>query len=440
MKPIVAIVGRPNVGKSTFFNKITGRRVAIVEDTPGVTRDRIYEDAEWCGHEFSLVDTGGIDPNTTDVILSQMRTQAMLAMDTADIILFFTDVKDGLLPADFEVAQMLRHTKKPVILVVNKVDSTKDEHAVYDFYSLGLEKVYAISAGQGLGLGDLLDEIVSYFDGWEKNEEESAFKIAVVGKPNSGKSSLVNKIIGEERTIVSDIPGTTRDAIDTRVTINGEPCILIDTAGMRKKARIEDESIERYSVIRSLTAVKRADAVIVMIDASEGITEQDVKIAGYVHEEGRACVIAVNKWDLIEKDTYTVNSFTKDIKNALSFMPYVNIVFISAKTGQRLDKLFELTKSAFNNANKRLTTGILNDCINEAISVTQPPSDRGRQLKIYYATQVSVMPPYFLLFVNDQTLMHFSYMRYLENYLRKTFDFSGTPIRLSLRERDSKEK
>lgn len=438
-KPFVAVVGRPNVGKSTFFNKITGKRISIVEDTPGVTRDRIYADAEWLGHQFTLIDTGGIDPDSSDEILIQMRHQAKLAIDIADVILFFVDAKQGLVPADYEVADMLRRAKKPIITVVNKAETKIDEQNAYDFYALGMEQLFTVSSAQGLGLGDLLDEVIKNFP--RTNEEQGeAIKIAVVGKPNVGKSSLVNTVIGEQRTIVSDVAGTTRDAIDVPFTRDGVDYILIDTAGIRKKARIEDESIERYSVIRSFAAVRRADAVIVMIDAVEGITDQDVKIAGFVHEEGKPCVIAVNKWDAVEKDTYTTNKFDKDIAADLAFMSYANTVYISAKTGLRLPKLFDELHTARENNLKRITTGLLNDCISEAIEIVSPPTDKGRSLKIYYATQVSVAPPYFVIFVNEARIMHFSYLRYLENYLRKSFDFTGTPIKVVARNRSNKDQ
>ena len=435
-KPLVAIVGRPNVGKSTFFNRISGQKIAIIEDTPGVTRDRIYADAEWLSHEFTLVDTGGIDLSTDDVILAQMREQAQIAIDSADVILYFVDAKEGLVAEDYEVADLLRRTDKPVITVVNKADNKKDEENAYDFYALGLGDVIPISAGQGLGIGDLLDEVVSHFGEYERGEEDETFKIAFVGKPNVGKSSLTNKILGENRTIVSDIPGTTRDAIDSYFEKGEVKYTLIDTAGMRKKGRISDASIERYSVIRTLNAIRRADVVVLLIDATEGITEQDVKIAGYVDYEGKPVVIAVNKWDAIEKDTYTTQLYNKKIDEQLDFMPYAKRVYISAKTGQRIDKLFELTKEAKENNEKRITTGLLNDCIRDAITAVQPPSDKGRRLKIYYATQASAKPPAFILFVNDIELVHFSYKRYLENYLRKTFDFSGTPIRIIIRQRN----
>ena len=435
-KPFVAVVGRPNVGKSTFFNKIAGKRISIVEDTPGVTRDRIYADAEWLTHEFTLIDTGGIDPKSTEVIPLQMKMQAELAVDIADVILFFVDAKQGLVPADYEVADLLRRAGKPIITVVNKADTKRDEQAMYDFYALGLDNLFAISAEQGLGIGDLLDAVVSYFDETDDEAQAEVIRIAVVGKPNVGKSSLVNTIIGEQRTIVSDIAGTTRDAIDVPFERDGINYVMIDTAGIRKKARIADKSIERYSVIRSFAAVRRADAVVVMIDALEGITEQDVKIAGFVNDEGKPCVIAVNKWDAVDKDAYTINKFDKDIAADLAFMSYAKTVYISALTGQRMSKLFELLNVARENNRRRITTGLLNECISEAVTMVEPPSDKGRRLKIYYATQVAVAPPYIVIFVNDGRLMHFSYMRYLQNYLRKSFDFSGTPIKVVARNKN----
>ncbi len=432
-KPFVAIVGRPNVGKSTFFNRIAGKRISIVEDTPGVTRDRIYADAEWLTHEFTLIDTGGIDPGSNDEIRKQMKLQAALAVDIADVILFFVDAKQGVVPADYEVADILRKAKKPIITVVNKTDTKKDEMSMYDFYALGTDSLFAISAAQALGLGDLLDEIIAHFPKKDEDEQTQAVKIAVVGKPNVGKSSLVNRIIGENRTIVSDIAGTTRDAIDVPFTQNGTDFVLIDTAGIRKKARIADKSIERYSVIRSFAAIRRADAVVVMIDAVQGITEQDVKIAGFVHDEGKPCVIAVNKWDAVEKDTHTINKYNKNIESDLAFMSYAKTVYISALTGLRIDKLFGELASALENSRRRITTGLLNECVSEAVTMVEPPADKGRRLKIFYATQVAVSPPYIVLFVNDGKLMHFSYLRYLENFLRKSFDFSGTPIRVVAR-------
>lgn len=437
---IVAIVGRPNVGKSTFFNRLCGKRTAIVEDTPGVTRDRLFGDAEWLNYRFTLIDTGGIEPASEDVILVQMRRQAELAVDAADVILFFVDAKEGIVSSDYQVADILRRSDKPVLVVVNKVDSQKDEESLFDFYALGIGEVFGISCAQGLGLGDLLDEVVRYFKPVDKEEQlgEKPLQIALVGKPNVGKSSLTNRILGEERTIVSNIPGTTRDAIDTPFTKDGKDYVIIDTAGMRKKSRIADSSIERYSVIRSLMAVRRADVVVVMLDAEQGITEQDVKIAGYVHEEGKPVVIAVNKWDAIEKNTYTVEAYNKSISQAIAFMSYAPKLYISAKTGLRIDKLFALIHQCHENGSRRITTGLLNDCIREAITASEPPTDKGRRLKIYYTTQVAVLPPTFVLFVNDQTLLHFSYRRYLENYLRKTFAFSGTAIRILARERNEK--
>ena len=434
-KPLVAIVGRPNVGKSTLFNKICKRRIAIIEDTPGVTRDRIFQDAEWLGYQFVLVDTGGIEPESEDIILAQMRRQAEMAMEAADVILFLTDAKAGLVSADYEVADMLRRTDKPVVLAVNKVENKHDQESVYDFYNLGIGAVHEISAEQSLGLGDLLDEIVSYFDRVQEPEEDATY-IAIVGKPNVGKSSLANKILGQQRSIVSDIPGTTRDAIDTPFYRDGKKYILTDTAGMRKKGKIERDSVERYSVIRSLAAVRRADIVLTLIDAEQGITEQDVKIAGYVDEEGKPSIIVVNKWDAVEKDTYTIEKYKKDIEVDLAFMTYAPQIYISAKTGQRVDKLFPLMEQCLENANRRISTGLLNDCIREAIAAAEPPTSGGRRLRIYYATQVSTCPPTFVLFVNDVKLMHYSYERYLKNYLRKTFDFSGTPIRMMVRNRN----
>lgn len=434
-KPLVAIVGRPNVGKSTLFNKICKRRIAIIEDTPGVTRDRIFQDAEWLGYQFVLVDTGGIEPESEDIILAQMRRQAEMAMEAADVILFLTDAKAGLVSADYEVADMLRRTDKPVVLAVNKVENKHDQESVYDFYNLGIGAVHEISAEQSLGLGDLLDEIVSYFDRVQEPEEDATY-IAIVGKPNVGKSSLANKILGQQRSIVSDIPGTTRDAIDTPFYRDGKKYILTDTAGMRKKGKIERDSVERYSVIRSLAAVRRADIVLTLIDAEQGITEQDVKIAGYVDEEGKPSIIVVNKWDAVEKDTYTIEKYKKDIEVDLAFMTYAPQIYISAKTGQRVDKLFPLMEQCLENADRRISTGLLNDCIREAIAAAEPPTSGGRRLRIYYATQVSTCPPTFVLFVNDVKLMHYSYERYLKNYLRKTFDFSGTPIRMMVRNRN----
>lgn len=437
-KPLVAVVGRPNVGKSTLFNKLVGRRVAIVEDTPGVTRDRIYAEAQWLDYSFILVDTGGIEPVKDDVISRQMRMQAQLAIDTADVIVFLADGREGMTAADEEVAQMLRRSKKPVVLAINKVDAPKFEDSAYDFYALGIGTPITISAEQGLGIGDLLDAIVDGFPREEEAEaEEGALNIAFVGKPNVGKSSLVNALLGQERSIVSDIPGTTRDAIDTPFSWNGQSFVLVDTAGIRRKRAIEDESIERYSVIRSLAAVRRADIVFTLVDASEeeGLSEQDVKIAGYVHEEGKASVLVVNKWDLVEKDTHTMHRFQKKLQTGLAFMDYVPMVFISAKTGQRVHKILETGLEAYEQNCRRVSTGTLNDVLAEAVAMNEPPSDKGRRLKIYYAAQVSVKPPMFLLFVNDPALMHFSYKRYLENYFRKSFGLQMTPIRIGVRAR-----
>lgn len=438
-KPLVAVVGRPNVGKSTLFNKLVGRRVAIVEDTPGVTRDRLYCDAEWLKYGFTLIDTGGIEPVKDDVISTQMRRQAELAIETADVIIFLCDGREGITAADEEVAEMLRRSKKPVVLAVNKVDNPSLEDSVYDFYSLGIGNPITISAEQGLGLGDMLDEVVSYFYDTGEDEEGEATRIAVAGKPNVGKSSLVNALLGHERTIVSNIPGTTRDAIDSPFEYDGEQFVLVDTAGIRRKRAIEDESIERYSVIRSLAAIRRADVVLIVIDASEGLSEQDVKIAGYVHEEGKACVLLINKWDLIKKDTHTVEVFKKNILIDLAFMSYIPMLFISAKTGQRVNRIMDMVKTVFEQNSRRISTGILNDIVSEAVLANDPPSDKGRRLKIYYVTQVSTRPPTFVLFVNDSTLMHFSYKRYLENYLRKSFGLDATPVRLIIRTREKQE-
>lgn len=438
-KPLVAIVGRPNVGKSTLFNRLVGRRVAIVEDTPGVTRDRIYGDAEWLNHKFTLIDTGGIEPANEDVIAVQMRRQAELAIETSDVILFLVDGRDGLTAADEEVATILRKSNKPVVLGVNKLDAPKFHEAVYEFYALGLGEPYILSAGQGIGLGDVLDAVCTHFGEGTSDEEEGVINIAVVGKPNVGKSSLVNALLGEERVIVSDIPGTTRDAVDTPFTQDGQAYILVDTAGIRRKRAIEDESIERYSVIRSLAAVRRADVVLFVCDATEGLSEQDVKIAGFVHEEGKPGIILVNKWDLVEKDTHTMDKFQKKMEIDLNFMPYVPYLFISAKNGQRVQKVLSLVNDVYAQSIRHVPTGALNDVLNEAVSMNEPPSQNGRRLKLYYGTQVAVQPPTFVIFVNESSLVHFSYQRYLENYLRKTFGFSGTPIRIYFRNRSHEE-
>ena len=438
-KPLVAIVGRPNVGKSTLFNKLIGRRLSIVEDTPGVTRDRIYADAEWLTHSFTLIDTGGIEPESEDIIAVQMRRQAELAIETADVIVFLVDGREGMTAADEEVATMLRKSNKPVVLAVNKLDAPKFNDAIYEFYALGLGDPIIISAGQGLGLGDMLDEVCAHFPPEAEEEGEHPLNIAVVGKPNVGKSSLVNAILGEERCIVSNIPGTTRDAVDTLFTLDGEPYVLVDTAGIRRKRAVEDETIERYSVIRSLAAVRRADVVLIVVDAEQGLSEQDVKIAGYVHEEGKPSVLVVNKWDLIEKDTNTMNKFKKDMQVDLAFMDYVPFLFLSAKTGQRVNKLLGAAKESYAQSIRRITTGTLNDIVNEAISMTEPPAMSGKRLKIYYATEVSVQPPTFVIFVNDEALVHFSYKRYMENYFRKTFGFAGTPIKIIFRTRGREE-
>ena len=440
MKPLVAIVGRPNVGKSTLFNRLIGRRVAIVEDTPGVTRDRIYGDADWLDHAFTLIDTGGIEPAVADTIAVQMRRQAELAIETAQVIIFIVDGREGMTSADTEVAAMLRRSGKPVVLVVNKVDTPKLEDSMYEFYALGLGDPITISASQGLGLGDMLDEVVRDFPKAEEAEESERINIAVVGKPNVGKSSLVNALLGEDRAIVSDVPGTTRDSVDTPFTRNQTDYTLVDTAGIRRKRSIEDDSIERYSVIRSLAAVRRADVVLIVCDASEGLSEQDVRIAGYAHEEGKASVLLVNKWDLIEKETGTMNEFKKKLGADLAFMSYVPMLFISALTGQRVNKILELVDDVYAQSCRRISTGTLNDVVGEAVSMNEPPTDNGRRLKIYYATQATVKPPTFIIFVNEAELVHFSYERYIENYLRKSFGLTGTPIRLFFRSRKKEEQ
>lgn len=436
-KPLVAIVGRPNVGKSTFFNRIIGQRISIVEDTPGVTRDRLYADAEWCGHSFTLIDTGGLEIKSEDVMWSHIRAQAQIAVETADVIVFMLDGKTGLTHEDYEVAAYLRKSRKPILLVVNKLDNN-EQHLLYDFYELGLGEPIGISAGQAKGLGDVLDEIVKLTGKYETEEKEEALKIAVVGKPNAGKSSLVNKLLGYDRVIVSDIAGTTRDAIDTRIKIGDKEYILIDTAGIRRKRSVE-EDLEQYSVMRSLGAVRRADVCLIVIDSSEELSEQDVKIAGYVHEQGKPSVVVMNKWDVVEKDTYTIEKYNRKLKEELKFMDYFIPTYVSAKTGKRVDNLIKLAERAYENASRRISTGLLNDVLREAILTNEPPSKNGKRLKIYYVTEVSANPPTFVIFVNDDTLMHFSYRRYLENALRRSFDFEGTPIRLIIRNKNEKD-
>lgn len=436
-KPLVAIVGRPNVGKSTFFNRIVGQRISIVEDTPGVTRDRLYADAEWCGHSFTLIDTGGLEIKSEDVMWSHIRAQAQIAVETADVIVFMLDGKTGLTREDYEVAAYLRKSRKPILLVVNKLDNN-EQHLLYDFYELGLGEPIGISAGQAKGLGDVLDEIVKLTGKYETEEKEEALKIAVVGKPNAGKSSLVNKLLGYDRVIVSDIAGTTRDAIDTRIKIGDKEYILIDTAGIRRKRSVE-EDLEQYSVMRSLGAVRRADVCLIVIDSSEELSEQDVKIAGYVHEQGKPSVVVMNKWDVVEKDTYTIEKYNRKLKEELKFMDYFIPTYVSAKTGKRVDNLIKLAERAYENASRRISTGLLNDVLREAILTNEPPSKNGKRLKIYYVTEVSANPPTFVIFVNDDTLMHFSYRRYLENALRRSFDFEGTPIRLIIRNKNEKD-
>ena len=435
-KPIVAIVGRPNVGKSTLFNALAGKKISIVKDTPGVTRDRIHADIDWLDHKFTMIDTGGIEPNSNDIILSQMREQAQIAIDTADVIIFMTDVKQGLVDSDAKVADMLRRSHKPVILVVNKVDNFNKMMAdVYEFYNLGIGDPVPISASQRSGLGDMLDKVVSYFADLNlEQEEDDRPRIAIVGKPNVGKSSIINKITGESRVIVSNIAGTTRDAIDTDVKWNGKDYVFIDTAGLRRKSKVKEE-IEKYSIIRTVTAVERADVVIIVIDAVEGVTEQDAKIAGIAHENGKGIIIAVNKWDAIEKNDKTVYEYTNKVRDILSFMPYAEIMFISAKTGQRLPKLFDMIDFVIANHAMRIETGVVNEIMEEAVELQQPPSDKGKRLKLYYITQVSVKPPTFVIFVNDKQLMHFSYTRYIENKIREAFGFKGTPLRFIIRER-----
>lgn len=439
-KAVVAIVGRPNVGKSTLFNALAGENIAIIKDTPGVTRDRIYAEVEWLGRQFTLVDTGGIEPESTDIILSQMRDQAQIAIDTADVIIFMTDLKQGLVDADASVADMLRRSQKPVILAVNKVDSYQRDMAdVYEFYNLGIGDPYPVSSANRTGIGELLDAVMALLpedDG--EDAEDTRPRIAIIGKPNTGKSSLINRILGENRLIVSDIAGTTRDAVDAAVTYNGREYVFIDTAGLRRKSKIKEE-LERYSIIRAVSAVERADLCVLMIDAAEGVTEQDAKIAGIAHDRGKGIVIAVNKWDAIEKDDKSVYRFAEKIRQFLSFMPYAEIVYISAMTGQRIPKLFEMIDMVIENQNMRVQTGVLNEIMSEAVAMQQPPSDKGKRLRLYYITQVAVKPPTFVIFVNDKELMHFSYTRYIENKIREAFGFRGTSLRFLIRERKEKE-
>lgn len=439
-KAVVAIVGRPNVGKSTLFNVLAGENIAIIKDTPGVTRDRIYAEVEWLGRAFTLVDTGGIEPESNDIILSQMRDQAQIAIDTADVIIFMTDLRQGLVDADASVADMLRRSQKPVILAVNKVDSFQRDMAdVYEFYNLGIGDPYPISSANRTGIGELLDAVLVLLpEDEDEGAEDTRPRIAIIGKPNTGKSSLINRILGENRLIVSDIAGTTRDAVDTAVTYNGREYVFIDTAGLRRKSKIKEE-LERYSIIRAVSAVERADLCVLMIDAAEGVSEQDAKIAGIAHDRGKGIVIAVNKWDAIEKDDKSVYRFAEKIRQFLSFMPYAEIVYISAATGLRIPKLFEMIDMVIENQNMRVQTGVLNEIMSEAVAMQQPPSDKGRRLRLYYITQVAVKPPTFVIFVNDRELMHFSYTRYIENKIREAFGFRGTSLRFLIRERKEKE-
>ena len=440
-KPIVAVVGRPNVGKSTLFNALAGENISIVKDTPGITRDRIYADITWLNHSFTLIDTGGIEPDSKDIILSQMREQAQIAIDTADVIMFMVDVKQGMVDADSKVADMLRRSHKPIVLVVNKVDSFEKFMAdTYEFYNLGIGDPHPISAANRLGMGDLLDEVISHFPDCEStDEEDDRIRVAIVGKPNVGKSSIINKLLGENRLIVSDIAGTTRDAVDTEVSYQGRDYVFIDTAGLRRKNKIKEE-LEHYMIVRTVSAVERADVVVMVIDASEGVTEQDAKIAGIAHDRGKAVIIAVNKWDAVEKDDKTIYKVTEKVRNTLSFMQYAEIIFISAKTGQRLPKLYETIDMVSENHALRVATGVLNEIMTEAVALQQPPSDKGKRLRLYYITQVSVKPPTFVIFVNDKELMHFSYTRYIENRIREAFGFKGTPLRFIIRERKGEEK
>lgn len=438
-RPVVAIVGRPNVGKSTLFNTLAGDKISIVQDTPGVTRDRIYADVTWLNYSFTIVDTGGIEPESSDIILKSMREQAEIAIETADVILFITDVRQGLLDADGKVADMLRRSGKPIVLVVNKVDSfEKFMPDVYEFYNLGLGDPQPVSAASQLGLGDMLDEVVKYFPEASGDEEEDERpRVAIIGKPNVGKSSIINKLLGEDRVIVSNIAGTTRDAIDTTIKRNGTEYVFIDTAGLRRKNKIKEE-IERYSIIRTVSAVERCNVAVLVIDATEGITDQDAKIAGIAHERGKGMIIAVNKWDAIEKNDKTMKQFTEDIREKLSYMPYAELLFISAETGQRLPKLFDMIDAVIENHSLRIATGVVNEIMAEAVALNQPPSDKGKRLRLYYITQVSVKPPTFVIFVNDKELMHFSYTRYIENKIREAFGFRGTPLKFIIRERKEK--
>ena len=439
-KQVVAIVGRPNVGKSTLFNALAGEIISIVKDTPGVTRDRIYADVTWLDKTFTMIDTGGIEPDSDDIILSQMRDQAQIAIDTADVIVFLTDVRQGLQDSDAKVADMLRRSHKPVVLVVNKVDNfDKMMPDVYEFYNLGIGDPIPVSAASRLGIGDMLEEVVKHFPEHEVNDEEDDRpRVAIIGKPNVGKSSIVNKLTGSDRVIVSDIAGTTRDAVDTTIKRNGKEYVFIDTAGLRRKSKIK-EDLERYSIIRAVAAVEKADVVVVVIDGTEGVTEQDAKIAGIAHDRGKGIIVAVNKWDAVEKDDKTIYRQTERIRSTLSFMPYAEILFISAVTGKRLDKLFETIDMVIENQNMRVQTGVLNEIMAEAVALQQPPSDKGKRLKLYYMTQVAVKPPTFVIFVNDKQLMHFSYQRYIENKVRDTFGFKGTALKFIIRERKAEE-
>ncbi|HAN10240.1 MAG TPA: ribosome biogenesis GTPase Der [Clostridiales bacterium] len=439
MKPIVAIVGRPNVGKSTLFNRLVGDMVAIVDDTPGVTRDRIYGESEWLGRDFIVIDTGGIEPKTDDIILKQMKRQAQIAIETADVIIFVVDVKQGIVDADFGVATILRKSNKPIVLVVNKIDDMSNTTGLYEFFNLGLGDPMPVSAGQKLGLGDMLERVAEHFPNEQEEDfDEEVMKIAVVGKPNVGKSSLINKILKEDRLIVSEIAGTTRDAIDTYAKIGEDKYLFIDTAGIRRRSKVT-EAIERYSVIRAMAAIERADIAILLIDATEGVSEQDTKIIGMAHDKGKGIIIAVNKWDAVEKDDKTMNKFLKEIDREFAFMSYSKKVFISALTGQRIDKLFETIKEIHKNQTKRISTGMLNEVLVEALAMNEPPNDKGRRLKIFYGTQATIKPPTFVLFVNDRELAHFSYIRYIENRFRDSFGFDGTPVHFIIRQRGENE-